>query len=89
MSCRHPLDHIWYLRLLALLNDRLFGPVQEKQRAMEIAIEEMSERAAALDLENRQLQKALEDATRSVKVNKCSSIPVSRMSGCRRAKAHS
>ncbi len=40
---------------------------------MEIAIEEMSERAAALDLENRQLQKALEDATRSVKVSNNSS----------------
>ncbi|BDA45165.1 hypothetical protein COCOBI_06-6460 [Coccomyxa sp. Obi] len=54
---------------------------KEKQRAMEVAIEEMSERAAALDLENRQLQKALEDATRSVKRSKaaakeCSKVAV-------------
>ena len=42
--------------------------LQEKQKATELAIEEMSERVEALEAENRQLQKILEDATHSVKV---------------------
>lgn len=46
--------------------------MQEKQRATEIAIEEMSERVDFLEAENRQLQKTLEDATHTVKVLACS-----------------
>ncbi|KAK9919051.1 hypothetical protein WJX75_009025 [Coccomyxa subellipsoidea] len=54
---------------------------KEKQRATEIAIEEMSERVDFLEAENRQLQKTLEDATHTVKRSKavakdCSSVAV-------------
>ena len=57
---------------MSLATDREPVGVQEKQRATEIAIEEMSERVEFLEAENRQLQKTLEDATHTVKVLACS-----------------
>ena len=42
--------------------------LQEKQRTTELAIDEMSEVIKALEAENLQLQKTLEDATHAVKV---------------------
>ena len=57
---------------MSLATDRGSVAMQEKQRATEIAIEEMSERVDFLEAENRQLQKTLEDATHTVKVLACS-----------------
>lgn len=53
--------------------------VQEKQKASERHIEELSERVQSLELEKRQLQMALERASTATKVRTCAELRLARL----------